>query len=118
MSDTFVPLIEMAPALINSRAFFLESARPVATRASTRSVPLLIVGRNFANSVISSAEKSAKLVFLSKRRLVRFSMASAFSLPWTTSVTERARAFWAILCSGEAKWRDKISSISGFSRRV
>ena len=92
-SVTFVPLIEIAPAEINSRAFFLDSARPVVISASTKLIPFEMVGKKLANSEISSVEKSVKSVFLSNNKLVRFSMVSAFSLPWTISVTFLARIF-------------------------
>lgn len=39
-----VPLTEVAPRVMNSRAFFLESARPVVTKMSTKLVPLATIG--------------------------------------------------------------------------
>ena len=66
-SVTLMPFNEMAPAVMNSRAFFLESAKPVATSASTKFVPFEIVGKKLANSEFSSVEKLVKSVFLSNR---------------------------------------------------
>lgn len=43
-----MPATEIAPEVINSRAFFFELARPVETNTSTRSWPCAVVGRKFA----------------------------------------------------------------------
>ena len=80
-SVTLLPLIEMAPAEMNSRAFFFDSARLVKMSISTRLVSLEAVGKKLPNSEISSAENLVKSVLLLNNRLVRFSMVSAFSLP-------------------------------------
>lgn len=117
-SVTLLPLTEMAPAVINSRAFFLDSARLVVVSMSTRLRPWETVGRKLANSSISSLEKLVKSVALSKSKLVRLSIASAFSLPWTISVAQRASVFCAIRCSGDVKCCSRMLSIADLSSKV
>ena len=86
-SVTFWPFMEMALPARSFRASPLLLAKPVSARISTNLLPILAVGKDFANSSISELLSLVMSWSLPKRNSVSFSAESAASLPWTPSVT-------------------------------